>query len=67
MIMAPVGSILKVSGNSIAIVAGGPRPGNTPTMVPNKQPRKHMAKFIGVKATEKPCINPFRISIVCAF
>jgi hypothetical protein len=26
-----------------------------------------MAKFIGVKATEKPCINPFRISIVRAF
>ena len=30
------------------MVATGPRPGNTPTMVPNKQPRKHMAKFIGV-------------------
>src|SRR5262245_57307849 len=54
MIMAVVGSILKVSGRSRAIVAGGPRPGSTPTIVPKNTPTKHQKRFAGLRAIENP-------------
>src|SRR5262249_5141612 len=54
MMRAPVGSTLKVSGNSIAMVAIGPTPGSTPISVPTRQPRKHSARFIGDRAVPNP-------------
>src|SRR6516162_3779539 len=62
MMIAPAGFMLKVSGSSIAIVAGGPRPGSTPTTVPRNTPTKHHRRFVGARATEKPCSSPERIS-----
>jgi len=38
--MAEVGDIRKVTGRSIDIAPVGPRPGSTPTKVPNKTPKK---------------------------
>src|ERR687896_2005546 len=52
--IAVVWSIFRVSGSSIAIVAAGPKPGNTPTTVPRITPTKHQNKLMGVNATEKP-------------
>src|SRR5689334_17474887 len=63
MIIAPVGSSLKVSGSSIAMVADGPRPGSTPMMVPSTTPTTHIISAVGVSATWKPCINPARSSM----
>jgi hypothetical protein len=58
MIMALVGFIWNVSGSSMAIVAGGPSPGITPTTVPRNTPAKHQARFTGVSATAKPWRSP---------
>src|SRR5690349_13586719 len=55
MMIAPAGFMLKVSGSSIAIVAGGPSPGRMPTTVPRKTPTKHHSRFAGASATENPC------------
>ncbi len=63
MIIALAGFIRKVSGRSMAIVAGGPRPGMTPTTVPSTTPRKHHSRFIGCSATANPCISPEITSI----
>src|ERR1051325_3690277 len=54
MMSAPVGSTLKVSGSSMAMVAIGPTPGSTPIRVPTRQPRKHSARFMGDNAVAKP-------------
>src|SRR5499426_3195176 len=54
MMRAPVGSTLKVSGNSMAMVAIGPTPGSTPISVPTRQPRKHSARLLGDSAVAKP-------------
>src|SRR5688572_2379498 len=62
MIIALAGFMRKVSGSSIAIVAGGPRPGITPTTVPSTTPRKHHSRFIGSRATANPCSRPERTS-----
>jgi hypothetical protein len=40
MIRAETGGKAKVTGSSIAMVAVGPRPGNTPMRVPRKTPIK---------------------------
>ena len=40
MISADTGGRTKVTGNSMAIVAVGPRPGKTPIAVPKKTPAK---------------------------
>src|SRR5688572_27597874 len=63
MIMAPVGSSRKVSGSSIAMVAGGPSPGSTPITVPSTTPRTHMSRFVPLNATWNPCSRPWRISM----
>src|SRR3954447_16573120 len=63
MIIAPVGSSLKVSGSSMAMVAGGPSPGNTPMTVPRTTPITHIVMLFHVSATWNPCINPETISI----
>src|SRR5690242_5475180 len=54
MMSAPAGSMRKVSGRSIAIVAGGPSPGRTPTTVPRNTPTKHHRRFMGSSATPNP-------------
>jgi hypothetical protein len=40
MIRAVTGGKTNVTGNSMAIVAVGPRPGKTPIAVPSKTPTK---------------------------
>ena len=52
--MAPTGLMPKVSGNKIEMVASGPMPGNTPTMLPTSTPMKHHIRLCGSKATPKP-------------
>ncbi|MCY1248710.1 hypothetical protein D9M72_621710 [compost metagenome] len=55
MMMAPVGSRLKVSGMRIAVPAAGPRPGSTPMSVPSMQPRKANVRL----STESAAARPF--------
>jgi hypothetical protein len=55
MIIDPVGSDEASIGNRIAIVDEGPKPGRTPTSVPNKQPIKQEDTFVKVKTLAKPC------------
>src|SRR3954464_3624013 len=62
MIMALAGFIRNVSGSSIAMVAGGPRPGMIPTTVPRTAPTRHHSRFAGCNATANPCIKPWRMS-----
>src|SRR5258705_6812629 len=54
MMIAVAGSILNVNESKNAIAPTGPKPGNTPTSVPTREPRKQKSKFVGVSATEKP-------------
>ena len=54
MIRAAIGGNAYVAGKSIAIVATGPSPGNTPIKVPNTQPIKQYIKFCNVNAVSKP-------------
>src|SRR5581483_7651006 len=62
MMIAPAGFMWKVSGSSIATVAGGPSPGSTPTTVPRNTPTKHQSRLTGSSATPKPWARPERIS-----
>src|SRR5262245_28038903 len=54
MISAPIGSMPKVIGSSMVMVAMGPTPGSTPISVPIRQPRKHSATFLSERATPRP-------------
>src|SRR5215468_6504302 len=54
MMSAPVGSTLKVSGNSMAMVAIGPMPGSTPIKVPTRHPTKASRRLTGDNAVAKP-------------
>src|SRR5215472_3833450 len=54
MIRPEVGSRWKVSGSSMAMVAIGPMPGNTPISVPTSAPASAKNRFAGVMATPKP-------------
>ena len=45
------------------MVAAGPRPGKIPTTVPKKQPTRHQRRFVGMSATEKPCMRPLKTSM----
>src|SRR5215475_9159261 len=54
MMSAPVGSTLKVSGNSMAMVAIGPMPGSTPIKVPTRHPMKASTRLTGDNAVAKP-------------
>jgi len=54
MISAPTGGRPKVMGSSIAMVASGPTPGNTPISVPTNAPIRHRNRFIGDSATLNP-------------
>jgi hypothetical protein len=57
IINAEVGLTVKHTGSSKPIASAGPIPGNTPTRVPRKVPRRPNIKFVGVKAVWKPSIN----------
>ena len=52
--MAPTGLMPKVSGSRIEMVASGPMPGSTPTMLPTSTPMKHQTMLCGSSATPKP-------------
>src|SRR5499427_11136237 len=56
--MAPTGFMPKVSGSKIEMVASGPIPGSTPTMLPTSTPTKHHKILCGSKATPKPYQRP---------
>src|SRR5581483_7470828 len=62
MMIAPAGFMWKVSGSSMATVAGGPSPGSTPTTVPRSTPTKHQSRLVGSSATPKPWARLARIS-----
>src|SRR5512141_470803 len=64
MISAPVGSILVVSGSSIATVSAGPTPGSTPMAVPSVTPMKPHSRLIGVSATPKPVTSACTVSVM---
>src|SRR5947209_1118059 len=64
MMSAGVGGRLNVIGNSIAIVATGPMPGNTPISVPRKQPIKQYIKFCRLSATLKPRLKCWMSSVM---
>src|SRR5688572_29793358 len=66
MMRPPVGLICVASGSSRATVADGPSPGRMPTMVPRNTPRKHQKRFIGARATLKPCARLASISMARA-
>ncbi len=52
--MAATGFMPKVSGNRIEMVASGPMPGSTPTMLPTSTPMKQNIRLCGSSATPKP-------------
>ena len=52
--MAPTGFMPNVSGNRMEMVAIGPMPGNTPTMLPISTPTKHHMILCGSNATPNP-------------
>src|SRR5262252_8249536 len=55
MISAETGGSVNVTGSSIAMVATGPIPGNTPINVPSSTPKKHqMTLCQSSSATLKP-------------
>src|SRR5512142_2908474 len=63
MISAPTGATLKVSGNSIAMVASGPMPGSTAIKVPTETPIRQYSRFCQERATPKPEIRLWNRSI----
>ncbi len=67
MISAPTGGRPKVIGSSMAMVASGPMPGNTPIKVPTSAPMRHRNMFIGVNETLKPRTRLCRRSIMTIY
>src|SRR6476469_9945692 len=55
--IADVGSMVNVSGSSIATPFGPPSPGSTPTKMPSTSPTIIRASVFQVSRTAKPCIN----------
>ena len=66
MISAPVGSMPKVIGSSMVMVAIGPTPGSTPIRVPIRQPRKQSARFLSDSATAMPSARLLKRSAIGA-
>src|SRR5436305_15147848 len=63
MISAPSGLRLKVTGSSMAMVAIGPMPGNTPISVPIRHPNRQNTRLRGVAAAASPIPRLCRMSI----
>jgi len=55
---------LKAKGIKIATPFAGPRPGKAPIRVPKMEPIMANIMLSGVKATAKPCIKKFKVSII---
>src|ERR1700730_5227343 len=62
--IALVASSPNVTGNRMLMPDKGPMPGNTPTRVPTRQPRKPYHNTSGRNATENPSIRLSRVSTV---
>ena len=58
------GSMPKVVGSRIEMVATGPKPGITPTRVPIRTPIKQKKRFMGSSAREKAKMKLARKSTV---
>ena len=52
--MAATGFMPKVSGSRIEMVATGPRPGSTPTMLPTNTPRKTPHQVVRLERDAEP-------------
>ncbi len=63
MINAEVGLNVSVIGNSMAMVADGPMPGNTPMSVPSVTPSRHSNSDCRLSATLNPRRIPSNISM----
>jgi len=58
IIMRPVSApYFMVKGSISAMVAVGPKPGNTPTMVPTRAPTKQATRLTRLNELAKPLIN----------
>ena len=60
MMRADVGFMPNVTGIRSAMLADGPIPGSTPTIVPRNTPRNVYQRLIGCMQTAKPfrmCVN----------
>ena len=55
---------LNANGIKIATPFAGPRPGSAPIKVPKIEPIMANIILSGVKATAKPCIKKFKVSII---
>jgi len=64
MINPDSGLPCRVIGTSNEIAADGPSPGNTPTKVPMRTPKKQYKRLMGFKAILKPNMIPCRLSIL---
>src|SRR5262252_8005809 len=62
--IALVASSPNVTGSRMLMPDKGPMPGNTPTSVPTRQPRKPYHSTSGRNATENPSIRLSRVSTV---
>src|SRR5260370_18183839 len=62
--IAFVASSPNVTGSKMLMPDNGPMPGNTPTSVPTRQPRKPYHSTSGRNATENPSIRLSRVSNV---
>src|SRR5260370_3959992 len=60
--IAFVASSPNVTGSKMLMPDNGPMPGNTPTSVPTRQPRKPYHSTSGRSATENPSIKLSRVS-----
>src|SRR5229473_877917 len=61
MMTACVASSPNVTGNRMLMPDSGPIPGNTPTSVPTRQPKKAYQRLAGCNATENPCSRLSRV------
>jgi hypothetical protein len=52
-----------VSGRRREIVAAGPRPGRTPTIVPSTAPIRAKSRLTGVVASANPCSRNWNASM----
>src|ERR1700693_273301 len=62
MMIALVASSPNVTGSRMLMPDSGPIPGNTPTSVPTRQPRKPDHSQSGRSATENPSIRLSKVS-----
>ena len=64
MMKAPVGSSVRVTGSSRAMVSAGPMPGRMPMSVPSVTPTSDHIRLIGVSAVAKPSSSAPKASML---